>query len=121
MGYDINTFKVKKIENLKIPVASLFKHSRSDWHPDQQNNDDDSVTFSIIESEFSGVIVEDIFICQSIDCSGEGSGTVMDWILEPALKDSTGELVASCVWEGGDTINQLIVKNGSVEWKDIEI
>jgi hypothetical protein len=52
---------------------------------------------------------------------GEGSGTAMNWIIEPALTESTGELTASCIWEGGDSINQLILKNGVVSWRDIEI
>jgi len=45
----------------------------------------------------------------------------MEWILEPALKDNTGRLEAVCVWEGGDTINKLIVDNGEVKWENIEL
>jgi hypothetical protein len=30
-------------------------------------------------------------------------------------------IFASCVWEAGDSINQLRVENGKVEWVDIEI
>lgn len=121
MSYNIDTFKTKKLENLKIPITSLYKHERSDWYPERVNYDNGTVTFEMMGSEITGIIENDIFLCQSIDCSGEGSGTTMSWILEPAFKDSTGELIASCVWEGGDSINQLVVKEGDVKWKDIEI
>lgn len=122
MSYNCDTFKTKKIKNLKIPVASLYKSERSDWHLDRTNNDDGSVTFGGMEGiVLSGVIEDEVFICKSINCSGEGNGFIMNEILEPALKDSKGELIASCVWEGGDSINRLIVQDGNVEWEDIEI
>lgn len=121
MSYNIDTFKVKKLENLKVPVASFFKHERSDWHPDKVINDDNSVTFNSLESEWTGRIIEDDFYFDEIKCSGEGSGTTMLWILEPSLEDSTGILIATCVWEGGDSINKLSVENGVVTWADIEI
>ena len=63
----------------------------------------------------------DYFLCRSLDCCGEGSGYFINEVLEPALENSKGELIASCVWEGGDTINQIIVKDGNVEWVDIDI
>jgi len=121
MSYNCDTFKVKKIENFRIPVASLYKHERTDWHPERVNHDDGTVTFKNCETTLDGRIKDDVFICESIDCSGEGSGVVMNWILEPAFKDSAGEFVASCVWEGGDAINRITVKDGNVSWKDIEI
>lgn len=121
MSYNIDTFKVKELTDLEIPVASLYKHEREDWHPHKTNNDDGSVTFSNCETILHGKIVADMFFVDKIDCSGEGSGTAMNWMLEPALEDSTGKLVVSCVWEGGDSINQLIVDDGVVEWHDIDI
>lgn len=121
MSYNIDTFRVKKLENFRIPIASLYKHERVDWYPERVNNDDGTVTFCDLETELRGIIDGDFFVCTSINCSGEGSGTVMNWILEPAFEESTGELVASCVWEGGDSINRLTVKDGSVSWEDIEI
>jgi len=45
----------------------------------------------------------------------------MNEVLEPAFKDNTGKFIASCVWEGGDSINKLIVNGGAVSWEDIEI
>ena len=121
MSYNIDTFKVRELDGLIIPVASLYKCNRSDWHPDREDNDDGTVTFINCETEIHGTIQGDFLFVEKIDCHGEGSGTVMDWMLEPAFKDSTGRLVASCVWERGDSINQLVVDKGEVHWNDIDI
>lgn len=118
--YNIDTFKVKKLENLRIPVASLFKHERKDWHP-KQTIEGDKTTFSVMDSSVTGIVTDGILAVEDVEFHGEGSGTGMNWIWEPALAESTGELVVSCVWEGGDSINQLRVKDGNVEWVDIEI
>jgi len=121
MSYNIDVFRLKKLDNLRIPVFSLYRHHRADWHPERTNNDDGTVTFEVLESKVSGIILGGTLHVKSISCRGEGSGTAMEWIFEPALKDSRGELVASCVWEGGDSINRLTVKDGEVTWEDIDI
>ena len=52
---------------------------------------------------------------------GEGSGTFKHLILDEALKESTGELEAVLVWEGGDSITRFIVKDGEVSESNIEL
>ena len=121
MSWNIDNFRVKKIENLKIPVASLYKHGQEDLYPEIANNNDGTATVSIFDNRMYGTIDNGIFTCTNIECYGEGSGTVMGDVLEPALKDSTGEFIASCVWERGEEINRLIVKDGDISWEDIEI
>lgn len=121
MSYNITAFKVKELDGLVIPVASLYKCERSDWHPDRVNNGDGSTTFTICETELRGTIRGDFFFVDKLDCCGEGSGTAMNWVLEPAFADSTGRLVAVCVWEGGDDITRLVVDGGSVSWQGVEL
>lgn len=122
MSYNCDTWKTKELKDLRIPIASLFKHDREDWHPERINDDDGTVEFRIMDGVFvRGTIDGDYVAVSMIECSGEGSGTGMHWILEPALKDSTGKLIASCVWEGGDSINRITVDDGLVSWEDIEI
>ena len=121
MSYNISTWKVKKLENLRIPLSSFFKHERHDWHPEKKNDEKGVLTLEMMESHITGKVAHDTLEVIDIQICGEGSGTSMNWIVEPALEDSSGELIASCVWEGGDSINQIIVKDGKVEWKDIEI
>lgn len=120
MSYNIDTFKVKKLENLIIPFDSFFK-CREDWHPERTNNDDGSVTLDSMESEIKGMLKDGLFEVTEIRCTGEGSGTTMNDIIEPALKDGKGTLIVSCVWEGGDCINKLTAIDGKVSWEDIEI
>jgi hypothetical protein len=62
-----------------------------------------------------------VLIVDSIIASGEGSGTALSWIIEPALADSTGKLVAVRVWEGGDSIDRLTVVDGVVTTEQIEL
>ena len=123
MSYNCSKWKIKKLKNLTVPVASLFKHPRQDWHPKKKTLKDGSVCFEIADSVLITGTIDDACILHVLDIQveGEGSGTAMNWIIEPALTESTGELTASCIWEGGDSINQLILKNGVVSWRDIEI
>lgn len=122
MSYNCNTWKTKELNDLRIPIASMFKHDREDWHPKRINNDDSTVEFRIMNGVIVRGTIDGEFVAVSaIECHGEGSGTAMNWIIEPALKDSTGRLVASCVWEGGDSINRIIVDEGSVSWEEVEI
>ena len=122
MSYNINTFKIKKLENLEIPLSAFFEHDRSDWHPEKEYDEDGKLTLSCgCEQEIIGTVENDVLKVESMDMYGEGSGTFIHWILEPALKKSKGIFEASCVWEGGDSINKLIVNDGEVKWEDIEI
>jgi|GEM_PF-2500245 len=121
MSYNCDTFIMKKIKNFIFPVDSLFKSDRSDWHPKRVNHDNGTTTFSFGEPSISGKVEGEMFLCSEVDCCGEGSGFVMNEILEPAFEDSVGTFIASCVWEGGDSINRLTVQNGNISWEDIEI
>jgi len=122
MSYNIDTFKIKKLENLEIPLLAFFGHDRSDWHPEKEYDENGKLTLNCgCGQEISGTVENNVLKVDGMEMHGEGSGTFVDWILEPALKKSTGILEASCVWEGGDTINRLIVNNGNVKWEDIEI
>jgi hypothetical protein len=124
VSYNIDTFKVKRLEDLTIPVPSLYTHLRKDLHPTKMfsKKSDSWVRFQFMESCFiEGLVIDNAIHVKAIDWCGEGSGNDMTEILEPALENSAGVLVASCVWAGGDSVNQLRVENGKVEWVDIEI
>lgn len=121
MSYNIDLFKVKKLDNLLIPVAAFYKHGRSDWHPEHVIEESGITVFKNMESYVSGKVVDGILEVSAIECSGEGSGCVMRYMIEPALSESLGILIVSCVWEGGDSINQLRVNDGVINWETIEI
>ena len=125
MSYNIDTWKTKKMENLKIPLKALFKHKRTDWHPEQPK----IVNYETMEIEMEcgceqlikGILKDGIIHVTELEMYGEGSGTFKGYILDEALKESTGELEALLVWEGGDSITRLKVKEGVVEEAKVEL
>jgi len=125
MSYNISTWKTKKLENVVIPLKAFFKHARYEWHPKQP----EIVNAETMEIEMEcgceqlikGVLKDGLIHVTEFEMYGEGSGTFKDWILDEALKQSTGELEAVLIWEGGDSISRLKVKNGIIEELDIEL
>jgi hypothetical protein len=118
MAYNVTTWKTKELKNLRIPVASLYKQAY--WCPDREVQGATSV-FSVGEASIEGVIDGDYLKVTDIDISGECSGTALRLIFEPALADSRGRLVATRIWEGGDSIDRLTVVDGVVTTEPIEI
>ena len=118
MSYNIDTWKTKKLENLTIPLKAFFKHERTDWHPKQP----EIVNAETMEIEMEcgceqlikGTLKDGIIHVTELEMYGEGSGTFKGWILDEALKQSKGELEAVLVWEGGDSITRLKVKDGVI-------
>jgi hypothetical protein len=121
MSYNIDHFKVKRLEKLSFPVSALFENPRTDWHPVRTELPGGVTLFTNLDTELRGVIIGETFHVLHISCYGEGSGTIMEEMIEPALNQSTGILIVSCIWEGGDTINQLRSIDGDVAWIDLEI
>ena len=121
MSYNVTNWNVKRIENLVIPVDSLFKCERTDWHPKRQDYDDGTIIFRLGECEIVGIIEGKNLLVNDIDWFGECSGTGMNLVLEPALIDSKGILEVIIVWEGGDSIQRLTVIDGEVELEEIEL
>jgi len=121
MSYNISAWIVEELVDLVIPIESFFTNPRTDWHPEIKLDVNQIAEFCISDCRVIGKIVDKNLHVIKIEWRGECSGTGLNWILEPALKTSTGTLIASCVWEGGDCINQLQCRNGDVKWVDIEI
>ena len=123
MSYNIDNWKTKKLENLVIPISAFFIHERKDWHPKIETNIETNETILKCgcEQEIKGTIRDGEFHVSDFEFYGEGSGTFYDWILEPALEESTGTLKAVLIWEGGDSITRLKVENGNVESSEVEL
>ena len=126
MSYNIDTWKTKKLKNLEIPVEAFYRHPRKDWHPKQPVVVDVAtmkvrVNFPCGGGEVEGVLKDGFIHVESIDLYSEGSGGFMVYVLEGALKESRGELEAVLVWEGGDSITRLSVKDGVVTEKEVEL
>lgn len=123
MSYNVTMFKLKKLKDLQIPFDNFFIHEREDYHPDVEYDAKENVTLHVCEGGIiDGKLNDGILYVDNIDdLTGEFSGSVFHEILEPALKTSVGEFEAVMVWEGGDSINKIIVKDGIVKWENVEL
>lgn len=125
MSYNIDTCKVKKLENFVIPVKSIYKTENKNWIPNQPkilNIETNEVSISMgCGQQIKGVLKDGMIHVSKMEISGEGSGSLMHEVLMPAFKDSKGEFDAVLVWEGGDSISRLTVKDGKVEETDVEL
>jgi hypothetical protein len=122
MSYNITTFKLKELKDFSIKISDLYISSYEDWHPKKIQNLDGTFSFSSCESEgLRGNISGESLNVTSVDICGEGSGTNLYRIFEPAFKRGKGILIAACIWEGGDEISLLKVRDGELSWEEIEI
>lgn len=122
MSYNITNWKTKTIIDLKIPLDAFYRHPRADWHPRFEMKDEKIAILHCTQgNEILGTVEDGIFSIAQIELHGEGSGTFYNWILEPALRESTGRLEAVLIWEGGDYVSKLTVKNGIVADEQIDL
>lgn len=124
MSYNIDTWKTKKLENLVIPLKAFYEHEREDWHPSQPkitNADGDVELECGCDQLIKGKLKDGMLTVTEFEMYGEGSGTFKSWILDEALKQSKGELEAVLVWEGGDSITRLKVKDGMLEEYNVDL
>lgn len=125
MSYNIDTMTVKTLDNLTIPVKALYETEREDWKPSQpQVLNYETMEVQIVGGcgqTINGNIKDGILEVTKLDLSGEGSGSYMHYVINNALKQSTGQLEAVCIWEGGDSITRLTVDNGNLTEENIEL
>lgn len=118
MSYNINTWKTKKLEDLKIPISEIYRLPYVEVRLLPINKieiDGSAEGFKII-----GTLENDIISISKITMSDEGSGNTWEYLIE-CLKKSTGKMIASQVWEGGDRITLLTVDNGIITETQVEI
>ena len=117
--YNITNWEIKCLRNLIIPLKYLGEREIDRFIYEGE----DAILFYGSELDYSmtGVIKDDEIIVSDIDLWGESSGSIFHSTLIPALRKSTGELEAVIVWEGGDEITRLTVKDGKVNEETIEL
>ncbi len=133
MSYNISQWKTKKIENLHIPLEALYDVSDDlasrGWQLEKPTVDilsrkEPKIRIEVAEDgEISGTydIASKLITVEYIRIRGEASGTFFEDIVLPALKESTGVLEAVLIWEHGDSIEQVTVRDGVVERREIEL
>ena len=122
MSYNVSMWKTKLIGNLRIPVAALYEGGE-DWQPNREEMEGGKTRFDWDgdANYVIGRVEEGWLIVEGLCFRGVCSGSVLRDVIEPALKQSTGGVVASRVWEGGDLIDLLIVCDGNLHTEAIEL
>jgi hypothetical protein len=123
MSYNIDTWKTAKLDNLVIPIHVFYEHERKDWHPTMYIINHETMQIELecgCDQLIKGKLKDGMLTVTEFKMSGEGSGTFKDLILDEALKRSKGELEAILIWEGGDSITRLKVKDGILEESDVD-
>jgi hypothetical protein len=126
MSYNLDDFRIKKIENFQIPLAEFYepRGGYDDWFSKPQIID--FLTNEILiegdceSCEFKGYLKDGIVELTDISIGGEGSGNFMERAGEDLLKSSTsGTLIARLTWEGGDSVEKLSIIDGIVEKEEL--
>lgn len=118
MSYNIDNFKIKEIENFRIPIKEFDKIVfRKDF--DFDTNEIKIESDYCEECEFEGIVKDGIIELSKMTICGEGSGHFMATIGEALLEKSTGKLVARLIWEEGDSVENLMVENGIIDREKI--
>lgn len=120
MSYNISTWKTKKLADFRLPVKSIAVSAERQARGWKINGYVIGLIplvmrFQLDESPgITGHLIDNnsIIVVDKIELGGEGSGSVYNEVLLPALKQSSGEMEAVIVWEGGDSIRRLHVVNG---------
>lgn len=103
MSYNIDSFKVKKIDNFYIPNIRKILDELEDKEPE---------IFEVVVNEIDDRIM-------NIRMHGEFTGTFWHETFKDILKTSKGYLKALMVWEGGDTVEWIEINNGNIKYIDI--
>lgn len=110
MSYNIDSWKTKKINNLVIPIKAFEKYIKIE--PKITNIDTNEILIEIGEGVITGNLKDKEIHVKKILIRGEGSGHIMNDIIQPVLEESTGELEAILIWESGDSITKETLING---------
>lgn len=118
MSYNITSWKTKEISNLLIPLDAVKDLPYTDIEFDGTSIKADGLSegFKLEGNIIDSNMVEIIEIKTAYDSSGS---TWNDFIR--MLEKSSGTLIATQIWEGGDSISKLTVNNGDVIQEPIEL
>ena len=120
MSYNITRWKTKTINNLRIPEVALREVSEDLVRLAVVIND--SVLFTFLDSKIKAQMMTDGgYLISEINISGEGSGFFFHEILRSALSKSTGSLIATLIWEGGDSISRITVNDGEIKEEQVDL
>lgn len=125
MSYNVDHCKVKKLENLRVPLSVLkaMDVNRYGEHLLVHEIGDDTWSYNDNGEglSMSGTIMNDEARIRELIIFGEGSGHQFTDLLLPMLKQSKGIFEAVLIWEGGDSINRVKSLDGVVTTEDVDL
>jgi len=122
MSYNISSWRTKRLEKLIIPFEAFA--GLEDRVETRIKEEEITVLVDLSEGEGIVGVLSDKnknILVSEISMYGQFSGHNYGDFLLPALKKSTGILEAVLIWEGGDSIARLTVKDGEVTEQDVEL
>ena len=123
MSYNISRFKLKSV-SLTLPKGfNMRDFSRKAWREIQVATDLQTWDYNWGNEGFQmkGRVTDAGFEVTDLRCSSEGSGNDYYYLLVPLFEKFEGNLEASLVWEGGDSITKNTIKKGVAAEEPIEI
>lgn len=124
MSYNISTVKSLKIKDLFLKLDSIYNPSYGNWMPEKGEIDLETGKITIqcgCEQEIIGEIIGTEFKVSELHLYGEGSGTFWCDYMTEILKTSTGEMSGTFIWEGGDSICKVVLKDGVLTEEEVEL
>jgi hypothetical protein len=122
MSYNIDRWKMKELTNFHIKLEAL--HEEEDYI-DAPELDLSTGTLTFYGRsggfELRGRQDGDVLVVEHIENHSEASGTLQIYLEENVFPYSTGYLHAVLVWERGDSITRLEVRDGVVTAEPIEL
>ena len=119
MSYNIDTWHTKELVDFTIPLSVI--HTDNNLRVILTENNGVEVDGYYPEAfELKGQLVHGSVIVSKLYFGGEGSGHAWENFKE-ILSQSSGKLISSQVWEGGESITRLIVIEGKITEEEIEI
>ena len=107
----------KRCEDFRLPLDAILQTPELEVRTTGQR----TIVVSPVEiMTISGQLSEGTLFVKTVEYSGEGSGWFWDKFLE-LLSASKGAYEAVVIWEGGDSIDRLIVDDGKVAVTRIEL
>lgn len=140
MSYNISTWKIRSLD-LRIPKSFRFmawvealpatdergyENVGRRWllaRPAYILLDAETQTWKLdlMNQSLSGDIAGDVLLVRDINnWTDDFSGYLYHDILLPLFREHKGNLSAVIVWEGGDTVERVTIKNGNIRTVEIK-
>jgi hypothetical protein len=116
VSINIDSWKTIKLDNLSIPMNIVEQFAGEDIRYGKPP------AMRVFFGEYVGIngeLIGGTFHVKEIEIAGTGSGYYQD-ALDQMFKASAGTLTAFLIWEG-QWFTLLIVENGKIERRDIQI